>query len=317
MNYIVIDFEWNQGSSAKQESEKLPFEIIEIGAVKLNDSLDYIDDFHCIIKPVVYPDLFPVTKELIHIKQEELEDGITFREAVHELLDWCGKEYYFCTWGSMDLVELQRNMKFHKMKSLSDAPFIYYDVQKLFSLETEGRKNPRSLEYAVEYLGLNKDGRFHRALWDAIYTAQVFQSLDKSLADRYYSLDYYNNPKTREDEVYAVFGNYSKLISREFASREEAVHAPDIKELKCFMCGRTAPRRIDWFSNNPKNYYCLGYCREHGFLKGRLQMNRSESGKRFVVKIVSRINKEAAQTIAIHSKEIEQKKQEKKNRSLP
>lgn len=95
------------------------------------------------------------------------------------------------------------------------------------------------------------------------------------------------------------------------------MHTPDIKALKCFLCGRQAVRKIDWFSNNPKNYYCLGYCKEHGYLKGRIQMNRSESGRRFVIKIVSRINKDAAQTIALHCKEIEQKKQDKKTRLTP
>ena len=36
MNYIVVDFEWNQTSYGKgSENRKIPFEIIEIGAVKL------------------------------------------------------------------------------------------------------------------------------------------------------------------------------------------------------------------------------------------------------------------------------------------
>ena len=37
MNYIVFDLEWNQCPYGKgQENERIPFEIIEIGAVKLN-----------------------------------------------------------------------------------------------------------------------------------------------------------------------------------------------------------------------------------------------------------------------------------------
>ena len=32
MNYIILDLEWNQGAAEKTE-EKLPFEIIEIGAM--------------------------------------------------------------------------------------------------------------------------------------------------------------------------------------------------------------------------------------------------------------------------------------------
>ena len=36
MNYVVVDFEWNQACYGKgSENRKIPFEIIEIGAVKL------------------------------------------------------------------------------------------------------------------------------------------------------------------------------------------------------------------------------------------------------------------------------------------
>ena len=38
MNYIVMDLEWNQASDEKTKLDnELLFEIIEIGAVKLND----------------------------------------------------------------------------------------------------------------------------------------------------------------------------------------------------------------------------------------------------------------------------------------
>ena len=38
MNYIVFDLEWNQNPAGKKtRNDKLPFEIIEIGAVKVNN----------------------------------------------------------------------------------------------------------------------------------------------------------------------------------------------------------------------------------------------------------------------------------------
>ena len=44
MNYIVFDLEWNQCPYGKgQENERIPFEIIEIGAVKLNSERQIID----------------------------------------------------------------------------------------------------------------------------------------------------------------------------------------------------------------------------------------------------------------------------------
>ena len=42
MDYIVMDLEWNQGGdqagASTETAEKLTFEVIEIGAVKVNDA---------------------------------------------------------------------------------------------------------------------------------------------------------------------------------------------------------------------------------------------------------------------------------------
>ena len=61
MNYVVFDLEWNQCPYGKEkEIKRLPFEIIEIGAVKLNKDREYVDRFHRIIKPAcLYEAAFP------------------------------------------------------------------------------------------------------------------------------------------------------------------------------------------------------------------------------------------------------------------
>ena len=46
-NFIVFDLEWNQNPGGKEASvERLPFEIFEIGAVKLNSERQIIDQDH-------------------------------------------------------------------------------------------------------------------------------------------------------------------------------------------------------------------------------------------------------------------------------
>ena len=46
MPYIVIDLEWNQCPSGKaKENPALPFEVIEIGAIKLNENREIIVHF--------------------------------------------------------------------------------------------------------------------------------------------------------------------------------------------------------------------------------------------------------------------------------
>ena len=59
-NYIVFDLEWNQGGSVReQELKELPFEIVEIGAVRLNERREKTGEFSRLIKPQVYHEMHP------------------------------------------------------------------------------------------------------------------------------------------------------------------------------------------------------------------------------------------------------------------
>ena len=76
-----MDLEWNQCACGKESSvERLPFEIFEIGAVKLDENRKKISEFHGLIRPNVYKELHPVISEVTHVSMEELEAcGGTFR----------------------------------------------------------------------------------------------------------------------------------------------------------------------------------------------------------------------------------------------
>ena len=73
MNYIVLDLEWNQGTAKKYpEKPELPFEIVEIGAIKLNEACEPIDTFHAIIKPTVYLEMNSHIEQITHVSIDRL-----------------------------------------------------------------------------------------------------------------------------------------------------------------------------------------------------------------------------------------------------
>ena len=81
-----MDLEWNQCPSGKEdEVEKLPFEIFEIGAVKLDEDMNRLDSYSCYIKPQVYKELHYIAKGLTHVSMESLNAGKTFADAVGSL----------------------------------------------------------------------------------------------------------------------------------------------------------------------------------------------------------------------------------------
>ena len=108
MNSIVLDLEWNQAQTRDREAPGLTFEVIEIGAVRLDEHGNQTDSFSCLIRPCVYTELFYRVREVVGISMKQLEaEGIPFLDAMERFWKWCGKDPVFFTWGDMDLTELQ------------------------------------------------------------------------------------------------------------------------------------------------------------------------------------------------------------------
>ena len=317
MEYIVFDLEWNQSNTGMEpEVECLPFEIIEIGAIKLNDDCSIISEFSELVKPVVYHEMHHITSKLIHMQMQELEHGNPFAEVAGRFFDWCSEEYLFCTWGSSDLTELQRNMKFHNMTSLSEKPIPYLDAQKLFSIAYEDRKSRRSLEYAVDFLKIEKDIPFHRAFSDAYYTAKVFAYMIQENPElvRNLSYDVYHAPKCREDEVKVQFDTYAKFVSRQFADKGAMFADREVSSSKCYLCHRNLRKKIKWFTPNGRHYYCLAYCEKHGYLKGKIRVRKTDEGMLYAVKTTKLISDEAAEDLRarkVHAEELRRRNRSK------
>ena len=317
INYIVLDLEWNQSNTGlEEEVSRLPFEIIEFGAIKLNDDCVMISEFNELVRPVVYQEMHRITSKLIHMQMEELERGRPFAEVAGEFLDWCGEDVFFCTWGATDLTELQRNMKYHNMEPLSDGPIAFLDVQKLFSIAFEDRKTRRTLEFAIDYLGIEKDIPFHRAFSDAYYTAKVLAALiekDKEIL-RNVSYDVYTPPKDRDSEIKVQFDTYMKYISRTFADKQAAFADKEVSSSKCYLCHRNLRKRMKWFTANGKNYYCVAYCEKHGYLKGKIRFRKTDKDEFYVVKTTRFITKEEVDALEerrLHAKELRRRRRSK------
>jgi len=314
MNIIVMDLEWNQSDSASpEEIEALPFEIVEIGAVRLTSDGMMTGEFNELVKPDLYQEMHQITGKLIHLQMRELQRGEPFVEVMGRFFAWCGEDYRFCTWGTQDLVELQRNVRYHKMTPLSQGPIAYLDAQKLFSLAFEDGKSRRALEYAVDYLGIEKDIPFHRAFSDAYYTAEVLKKIMEAKPEvlQKVSYDVFCPPKDRASEIKVQFDTYFKYISREFATKTEVFADREVSSSKCYLCHRNLRKKLKWFTPNGRHYYCLAYCEKHGFLKGKIRMKKSQAGNYFVVKTTKLITETEAEAIrerCNHAKELRKKR---------
>ena len=297
MNYIIVDLEWNQSDDGEEPKVKeIPFEIIDIGAVKLNSRRVMIGEFNELVKPAVYRHMHKITGDLIHLHMKDLQKSRSFREVMESFLAWCGTDYIFCTWGTMDLLELQRNMHYYHMPPLSDKPIRFLDVQKLFSIAYEDSKVRRSLEYAVNYLNIKKDIPFHRAFSDAYYTAKILAHLKGAVLENY-SIDTYILPANRQEEIHVMFHDYMKYISREFPDKQSALEDREVISTKCYICHKNIRRKIRWFSPNGKHYDSISHCPVHGHMKSKIRIRKSENNLVYVVKTSKFISEDDCQKV--------------------
>jgi len=102
-------------------------------------------------------------------------------------------------------------------------------------------------------------------------------------------------------------------VSKEFTSRTEAMKDRKVTSTRCYLCNQSAKRKIRWFTSGGKNYFSLSYCEEHGWLKGKIRIKKSEDGKYFCVKTLKLITAQEAQEICARKESAHLKKLLKKN----
>lgn len=182
MKKLIVDFEMCQ--SVKLDDGTLIREIIEIGAVLLDENNDIVEEYSRYIKPI-YGKLTPFIARLTGINQENLDKGISMEEVINDLNKMTNnfKDCTFSTWSPSDLNELRTESKV-KGINIDNIENVYDDIQKLFCDKLNYERQV-ALKVATEMMGLDFDGREHSALADARNTARVYVQLkDKSLVDR-------------------------------------------------------------------------------------------------------------------------------------
>lgn len=182
MHYIVIDFEFNQKDSSVDEpssSDKAcPYEIIQIGAVKLNSHWELVEEYNRFIKPTIHTKLSPFITELTGITSEQLENETSFPNVYDSFLKFVeGPDAILCSWGKSDIKELYRNVEYFRLDQAS-LPKLYINLQPYASIHlNQPRKKLLKLSYTVEALGIPLIYPFHNALYDAYYTAEIFKRI--------------------------------------------------------------------------------------------------------------------------------------------
>jgi inhibitor of KinA sporulation pathway (predicted exonuclease) len=189
MHYIIYDLEFNQkntnleeidNSSKETESNNgsnIPFEIIQIGALKLDENFQTLSTFNSLIKPTVYKSIHPYVENLTKITASKVASCKKFIDVHNDFLNFLGDDdIILCVWGIGDVKELFKNLKFYNLSTSYISKYI--DVQRYASKYLKAPKGSKiGLRNAIDILNIPIIGEFHDALNDAYYTAEVFKHI--------------------------------------------------------------------------------------------------------------------------------------------
>lgn len=235
MNYIIFDLEFNQDCKRVKGNkniitEKYPFEIIQLGAVKLDENFQIISTVDRLIKPEIYTDIHPFVKEITSITMEQLSTAKTFTEIYKEFIEFVkGDSNVFGVWGVGDMKELFRNIEYHQLDA-SLIPKEYINIQFYASKYFNCPKGTNvGLRNAVELLNIPIKTQFHDAFNDAYYTAEIFRKIyNETIKSNTYNphksrkLKSLNNGKQKID-TYKLIKQFEKMFNREMSEEEKEI----------------------------------------------------------------------------------------------
>lgn len=179
MNYIVVDFEMNPiAAQYKEERQISRSEIIEIGAVVLDESFLVLGEFKTLVKPQFNDQIEKRYETLTGISTQMVCGAPTFATAYEMFVKWCesyGSEYEVYAWSDSDYHQLVSEMKLknYTKEEMMHPLKNWFNFQKEYT-EKLGLERIMSLEKALDYAGIAFEGHMHDALCDAKNTAELF-----------------------------------------------------------------------------------------------------------------------------------------------
>ena len=299
MNYIVLDMEWNQPWPGSPSSKKvLPVnirgEIIQIGAVRINEEQFVEDEFQIMIKPKYYRHLNRRVSKLTGIKEAKLrEEGVSFPEAIELFRRWCGEDIVFLTWGFDDIGILRENLRLFGLEE--DWTERWFNAQMIFNAQTDGSTSQKSLKTAMEMFSIQATRPAHDALGDAYHTALIcaMLNLKQGMAEYGAALKSHDNGFHGAE----LPGCLDRKVFYDYADKRAALAAMSGEENLCPLCGsRMLGSR--WFAQPGHRYMDLATCPEHGKFLIRVRLSTQPDETVRVSRLTYEATSEAAQAYA-------------------
>ena len=269
---IVFDLEWNQNSY--MPNHRMPHEIIEIGACRVNRNYEVVDTFSALIKPKLYRRLDKHIKSVTGITENELASGGTFSDVFGDFIHWCGEDSLLVTWGRDDYPVLKRNAAFF-MTPMPFSPPV--DAQFIFAGAVLGDVHKQmNLHAALEKMEIDPNVPAHRAVYDAECTAALLKTIDEAVS----ALE-----QDRRDKLTALLQREQRIAASILRSQPthhvyqtDALMDIPLMTVSCPSCGAETEFDTKWYDCGREKYLAISVCPKHGPVYGQMHFKRVQNG---------------------------------------
>ena len=174
MKYVVIDLEMNPvDRDFREVRRKMNEEVIEFGAVRLDENFRQEAEFQCYVEPEYGPIKKHITK-LTGITQAMVAGKEHYGTCFQNFVDWVGTtETKIYSWSMSDIKQLKKECRYKlpefDMTWLDER---WVDLQQEFD-DRLGLHNNLALKHALGAMDHKFEGTQHTALADAVNTSAI------------------------------------------------------------------------------------------------------------------------------------------------
>ena len=211
--YVIVDLEMcNVPKGIKREAYNWRNELIQIGAVVVDESLNITDEFMTLVSPG-FGVIDNFIEKLTGISRKAVQGAPKVKEALELFVNWLPSDAVLVSWSENDESQIRKEIEAKNIfiEGLDDYLDTWVDCQKTFGEKMNAQKNYK-LSEALIIADIDYDEGEHDALVDAKNTAQLFVKMEREPV--LVLNPYYSNQK--EEETYnpfaALLANYSVAV---------------------------------------------------------------------------------------------------------
>lgn len=172
--FVVLDLEATCYNSEIGRPIDFVNEIIEIGAIKLDENGKEIGRFAKFTKPLKFPVISKFCNELTTITQNDIDYADDLSDVLVEFFNWVDGATLI-SWGNYDRTQLQKDLIRNDLEYLLEETEKHFSLKHLHGQWNKLRRGGIGVSGALKFEKLVFEGTAHRGIDDAINITKIFR----------------------------------------------------------------------------------------------------------------------------------------------